>query len=176
MWFHHDKCYTEFPDKATFLYAIELPSTGGNTMFANMSQAYDHLPQTMKDKLTGWKALHVYDLATAEKVDISGDFNGIPHFSHPALITHSVTRKKALYVNRLMTARIAGLPMEESDMILEELFACAEARDIIYEHVWRLGDLLMWDNRCSAHARTDFPPTQRRLLRRWTIQGERPIP
>jgi len=83
-----------------------------------------------------------------------------------------VTGRKALYVNPLITARIEGLPEADSDALLEELFGFTEDRGLIYEHVWRAGDLVMWDNWCSCHARTDFPETERRLLRRCTIVGE----
>ena len=85
--------------------------------------------------------------------------------------THEDTGKKAVYVNRLMTEEIVGLPKEESDRLLEILFDTAERPEFVYEHVWRPGDLLLWDNRCSAHARTDFPAGERRLMLRTTVSG-----
>lgn len=176
MFFHHDTCYYEVPQRASFLYAIQVPSSGGNTLFANMYRAYDDLPPGSKARLGGRKALHVYDYDRPldQRFDISGGLDGLRHFSHPAVITHPVTGRKALYVNRLMTARIEGLPQVESDELLDELFEQGERREIVYEHVWRPGDLLMWDNLCSTHARTDFPSTETRLLRRCVIQGDRP--
>ena len=89
--------------------------------------------------------------------------------------THPATGRKALYVNRLMTVHIEGLAQQESDELLDFLFDHQEQRDLIYEHVWRPGDLLMWDNRCALHARTDFSADERRLMRRVTILGERPM-
>ena len=89
--------------------------------------------------------------------------------------THPATGRKALYVNRLMTVRIEGLPAPESDELLDLLFDHQERREFVYEHVWRPGDLLMWDNRCTLHARTDFSPHERRLMRRVTILGEKPV-
>jgi taurine dioxygenase len=89
--------------------------------------------------------------------------------------THPVTGRKALYVNRLMTVRIEGFPAQESDELLALLFDHQERREFIYEHFWRAGDLLMWDNRCTLHARTDFSPNERRLMRRVTILGEKPV-
>ena len=89
-------------------------------------------------------------------------------------ITHPVTGRRALYVNRLMTARIDGMARDESDEILAALFACAEDPSIIYEHVWRSGDFIAWDNFCSTHARTDFAASERRLLLRGMTLGERP--
>jgi taurine dioxygenase len=74
-----------------------------------------------------------------------------------------------------MTVRIEGFPAQESDELLALLFDHQERREFIYEHFWRAGDLLMWDNRCTLHARTDFSPNERRLMRRITILGEKPV-
>ncbi len=174
MYFHHDTCYYEVPHRASFLYAIEIPSTGGNTLFASMYAAYDDLPRETKNILDGRTVLQVYDYdrPVNQRFDISGGLDGLRHFSHPAVLTHPITGGKALYVNRLMTARIEGLPQDESDALLDELFDHGERRELIYEHVWRPGDLLMWDNLCSTHARTDFPAGETRLLRRCVIKGE----
>jgi len=172
MWFHHDMCYVPAPHKGTMLYAIEVPSRGGNTRFANMYAAYNAVPEALRKALAGRKALQVYDYMTTVKVDIDGDLSGIHHLWQPIFVVNPDTGRTALYVNRLMTARIDGLPRDESDAILEELFAITENPDIIYEHNWTVGDLLMWDNRCSIHARTDFPGSERRLMRRCTIEGE----
>jgi taurine dioxygenase len=73
-----------------------------------------------------------------------------------------------------MTIAIEGLPPAESDELLNALFDHQEQQQFVYEHVWRVGDILMWDNRCTLHARTDFAPTERRLLRRIAILGEKP--
>ena len=100
---------------------------------------------------------------------------GVPHFAHPVFRTHPATGRKALYVNRLMTIAIEGLPEAESDELLNVLFAHQENPAFIYEHAWRVNDLLMWDNRCALHARTDFSNDERRLMRRVTVLGERPI-
>ena len=156
MWFHHDMCYDPAPHKGTFLYAMELPSSGGNTLFANMYMAYDALDDDLKARIQGLTALQIYDFATRE----------------PVTVTHPITERRALYVNPLITARIEGVPERESRAMLDELFAFADNRDIVYEHEWRLGDVLMWDNWCSCHARTDFPAADRRMLRRCTIKGQ----
>jgi taurine dioxygenase len=171
-WFHIDGGYTERPYRYTFLYAIELPSTGGNTMFSNMYKAYDAVPAALKQRLEGKKALHIHEYKRAEKADLSGDISNIPHHYHPVFITHPDTGRKTLFVDRLMTSRIEGVGAQESDAILEQLYEIGERRDFIYEHVWKLGDFLMWDNRCTIHARTDFPKSESRLLRRCTVEGE----
>ena len=172
MWFHHDMCYDIAPHKGTFLYSMELPSTGGNTLFANMYMAYDALDDAMKKRLQGRTALQIYDFATREKVDISGDIAQYKHCVQPVTVTHPVTGRRALYVNPLITARVEDMPDDESRGMLDALFAFADNRDIVYEHEWRLGDLLMWDNWCSCHARTDFPASERRMLRRCTVKGQ----
>jgi taurine dioxygenase len=172
MWFHHDMCYDPAPHKGTFLYAMELPSSGGNTLFANMYAAYDKLSDETKVRLKGLTALQIYDFATREVVDISGDIAQYKHCVQPVTVTHPVTGRRALYVNPLITARIEDMPDDESRVLLDELFGFADDKSIVYEHEWRLGDVLMWDNWCSCHARTDFPATDRRMLRRCTIKGQ----
>ena len=171
-WFHIDGGYTPAPYRYTFLYALELPSTGGNTMFANMYKAYEAVPTALKDKLRGRKALHIHEYNRAKQANHSGDISGIPHATHPIFVTHPDTRRKTLFVDRLMTTRIEGMSAAESDAILQQLYEIGERREFIFEHVWRLGDVLMWDNRCTIHARTDFPKEERRLLRRCTVEGE----
>ncbi|MDA2932876.1 TauD/TfdA family dioxygenase [Acidobacteria bacterium AH-259-D05] len=171
LWFHHDMCYVEAPPKATLLYAVEVPAQGGNTRFANMYKAYDALSDTVQEKISGQKALQIYDYKTTEKVDLEGDISQIAHYLQPVAITHPITKRKALYVNPLITARIEGLPSQESDALLEELLRFTKSPEMIYEHRWRPGDLLVWDNLCSCHARTDFSSFERRLLRRCTLLG-----
>ena len=175
MWFHHDMCYVPVPHKGTFLYAIEIPDTGGNTRFANMYKAYDAVPPALAEQLAGRTALHVYDYVMTEKVDIDRDLGDIHHHSQPIFVTNPASGRKALYVNRLMTARIDGLPRDESDAILDQLFDIVERPENVFEHEWTPGELVMWDNLCSCHARTDFPADQRRLLRRCTIEGDGPL-
>jgi len=170
-WFHIDSGYTARPYKFTFLYALELPSSGGNTLFSNMYKAYEAVPPALKAKLKGRQALHIHEYKRSEKANLSVDISGIPHFCHPVFITHPDTGRKTLFVHRLMTARIEGLDADESDAILEQLYEIGERPEFIFEHVWQLGDFLMWDNRCTIHARTDFPKGERRLLRRCTVEG-----
>jgi alpha-ketoglutarate-dependent taurine dioxygenase len=171
-WFHIDGGYTPRPYRYTFLYAIEVPSIGGNTLFSNMYKAYEAVPSALKEKLGGRKALHIHEYNRARQANSSGDISGIPHHFHPVFITHPDTRRKTLFVDRLMTTRIEGLGAEESSAILDQLYEIGERREFIFEHVWRLDDFVMWDNRCTTHARTNFPKHERRLLRRCTVEGE----
>jgi alpha-ketoglutarate-dependent taurine dioxygenase len=170
MMFHHDMIHAEIPSKGTFLYSVEIPSTGGNTLFASGYAAYDSLDPAIRDRLEGRKALHHYNFGST----IRGDGKGVEAFAesvHPVFRTHEETGRKAVYVNRLMTVRVEGLPEDESDRLLNALFDHSERPEFVYEHVWRVGDLLLWDNQCSTHARTDFPGTERRLMLRTTLKG-----
>jgi taurine dioxygenase len=170
MMFHHDMIHAEVPSKATLLYSVEIPSAGGNTLFASGYAAYDTLDPAIRAKLEGRKALHHYNYGSTQK----GDSRGTAAFGecvHPVFRTHEDTGRKAVYVNRLMTVSVVDMPAQESDTLLHAVFDHAEKREFVYEHVWRKGDLLLWDNRCSSHARTDFPSTERRLMLRTTVKG-----
>ena len=173
MYFHHDTIYKEVPNLGTMLYAIEVPDRGGNTKFANHYLAWDALPEPIRERVGGRTAHHVYDYVVYASREGKGARAGtVDGCTHPVSIVHPATGRRALYVDRLMTMRIDGLPEDESDAILDEMFDIAEREEFVYEHVWTPGDLLLWDNLCSSHARTDFPPDQRRLLRRCQIAGD----
>jgi taurine dioxygenase len=174
MYFHSDQCYTERPAMATMLYAMEIPSRGGNTLFANMYKAYETLPREVKEQIQNKKAWNVYDYAAnpTKRGEVNPD---APRCAHPIVRTHPATKRQALYVNRLMTESIDGMPREESDELLQYLFDHSEQPQFIYEHAWRAGDLILWDNRCTLHARTDFSDKERRLMRRIAVLGEKPV-
>jgi taurine dioxygenase len=170
MMFHHDMIHAEVPSKATLLYSLEIPSAGGNTLFASGYAAYDTLDSAVRGPLEGRKAMHHYNYGSTQR----GDSRGTAAFAectHPVFRTHDDTGRKAVYVNRLMTVGIVDMPAQESEPLLNAVFDHSEKRDFVYEHVWRVGDLLLWDNRCSSHARTDFPASERRLMLRTTVKG-----
>jgi taurine dioxygenase len=173
MWFHHDTSYYPEPHRATLLYSMKLPSWGGNTCFSNMYKAYDNIPRPLRDKLEGRKVLQVHDYKRRERLDLEKiDLNAVRHFEQPIFITHPATGRKALYVSRLMSASIIGLSKTESDAALDQLFEISEDPVIVYEHAWQLGDLVIWDNWASIHARKDFPRDEPRLMRRLTVEGQ----
>ena len=177
LWFHHDMCYAVAPNRASFLYSMEVPKTGGDTMFGNMYAAYENLPARLRDAIEGKRVLQAFDEVQDRRLDLSVvPVEDVKHAWQPMVLRHPETGRRALYVNRLMSHLIEGLSQADSDGILEELYAYTEAPEIRYTHKWRPGDLLMWDNLCSIHARTDFPSTERRLMRRVTISGEPVIP
>ena len=171
MMFHHDMLHAAVPHKGTCLYSVEVPSHGGDTVFANGYAAYETLPEAVRAPLEGKRAFHHYNYGSTQK----GDGKGTAAFaqsSHPVFRTHDETGRKAIYVNRLMTERVEGLSEEESARLLAGVYDHAEKADWLYVHVWRPRDLLIWDNRCSMHARTDFPAGERRLMLRTTVEGE----
>jgi taurine dioxygenase len=175
MHFHSDQCYIEKPATGTFLYAIEVPSQGGDTLFLNMYKAYETLPAELKARVEGRKAVnaYLYDSLTRSLNQKNVDFSKHPHYSQPIVRTHPETRRKALYVNRLMTFSVEGMDENEGSALLDKLFDHIEQDQFIYAHKWRVGDLVLWDNRCTLHARTDFSDKERRLLRRHVVVGER---
>ena len=175
MEFHTDQCYLEKPAQATCLYAIEIPSEGGDTLFLNLYKAYETLAPAMRARLAGLKAENVYLYGTTSRDEVKPDFSVHRHFAHPVVRTHPATGRKALYVNRLMTWNIVGMADDESRKLLTELFDHLEQDRFIYAHKWRPGDIVLWDNRCVLHARTDFSDKERRLLRRVAIEGEMPV-
>ena len=119
MHFHTDQCHQERPAMASMLYAIEVPSEGGNTLFANGYKAYETLPAEIKRRIDGRRALNAYDYDNAATMRGTRVADGVPSYVHPVVRTHPATGRKALYVNRLMTVHIEGLPQEESDELLE---------------------------------------------------------
>lgn len=174
MMFHSDGAYAKRPFRYTLLYAIEIPPVGGNTLFANMYRAYEALPAGLRRRLAFCHAEHRYYAGTVQKDRPTESLTGVR--THPLFVAHEETGRTALYASRLLTTRIPELPADESAAVLEQLFDHAERADFIYEHVWTPGDFVMWDNRCTNHARTDFPAGERRLLRRTTVLGVDPAP
>jgi taurine dioxygenase len=122
------------------------------------------------------QVLFVYDYEKNANRKGPTNWADAPRYIHPAVIVHPETGRRSLLVNRLMADSVVGLAREESDALIEQLCQAAERREHVYEHVWRVGDLLIWDNRCTLHARTDFDAAERRVLRRMAIKGARPIP
>ena len=171
VWFHHDGSFKEIPYAATVLYGMAVTSTGGETVFANMYMAYDRLSEATKKRIDGLDGLNVYDYARTGRVDLEQDISNINHWVHPLVIRHPDTGRRALYVSPLITARIEGLSKTESDTLLEELFRYQEDNEIIFEHKWSAGDLVMMDNRSITHARRDFPAGEPRMLRRTMVEG-----
>jgi taurine dioxygenase len=175
MQFHSDQCYQERPAMGSMLYSIEIPAEGGNTLFANGYKAWEALPEDVKQRVQGLKAIQVYDYGggVLDREAMVSPEAGVA-YAHPVARTHPATGRKSLYVNRLMTHHIEGVAPEESERLLALMFETLERPEFVYEHRWKVGDVLLWDNRCTLHARRDFDPSERRWLRRVTIKGDKP--
>ena len=167
--FHSDGAHRAQPYRATTLYAIKIPTRGGETRFANMTAAYDALSDAMKHRLAGRRARYVYDVRATLREHTNEADDSLSSAEHPIIRTHPRTGRRAIYLSRLMTRNIVGMDRSESDALLEELFQHIEQARFVYAHSWALSDLLIWDNRCLNHARNDFPPAEERHLRRVTV-------
>ena len=166
--FHFDRIHQAVPNKAGVLHALEIPDAGGETLFGNMCEAYETLPAALRSRLDGLTALNTYEYGQthAERKTLDAE---APTAVHPVVRTLPDSGKKALYVCRLMTDHVNGLPADESRELLDALCRHAEDPRFGYEHVWQKGDTLIWDNRCAIHARKDFDTGQRRVMKRVTV-------
>ena len=169
MHFHSDGSHRDVPYRATTLYAVQIPSRGGETKFANLYEAYDALPEATKTRIANLKAGYIYDVYATLRDQVNEAADNLSNAVHSLVKTHPETGRKSLYLSRLMTRRIVGMDRAESDALLNELFEHAERPEFVYAHVWSVGDLLIWDNRCLNHARNDFPAEEIRLMRRVTV-------
>ena len=179
MFFHSDMCYLEQPCMAALLHAIAIPPEGGNTVFASMVAAYETLPADLNAALEGRQAMHSYEpgygASNVQARIHTPATDTTRSYAHPVFRTHPATGKKSLYVNRLMTECIVGMPRAESDALLTRVFDHQERPEFQYEHRWRVGDVLIWDNRCTLHARRNFDDAHLRKLRRVTVKGDKPF-
>jgi taurine dioxygenase len=173
MWFHTDKCYRERPHRVSFLYGIEIPSEGGHTKFASLYAAYDKLPDEMKRRFADAMVMQGHEYGVGRRIRLDVDLASIHHCRQPMVVANPGSGRKALYVSRQNTMWIEGMDRTESEALLTFLFDLTEDPAHIYEHIWRPGDLVMWDNLACLHARTDWPKSETRMLRRCTVEGER---
>ena len=179
--YHTDHSNSETPPKATLLLAIKLPASGGDTQYVNMAAAYDALPEVTKERIAGLTAMHVYQSKHSDRqlIGLTDEAKrNIPAVVyHPIVRTHPESGRKSIYINPIRIDGIDG--MEETDALnlLNELLQHAIQEQFQYRHKWRLGDLVMWDNRCLLHkANGDYDhETQSRYLYRVMLQGDRPF-
>ena len=175
---HTDDSYFKVPAKATMLQSIVIPSSGGQTKFSNTRKAYEDLPDLRKQEVDGLEAVHGYDTPRAPgrpKVRTQDEKDETPDVVHPLIRTHEDTGRKSFYFNSNRTDRIVGLEREESDALLDEVYERISRPVYQYNHEWRVGDLLLWDNRCLVHAvNVDYPVGEKRLHQRILLKGKRP--
>jgi taurine dioxygenase len=177
---HTDMSYLEDPPKASMLYAIEIPPAGGNTGFTSMYRAYDALPETLKRRLAGRRVKHdgTYNSGgyLREGVTPTDDPREAPGTYHPIVCTHPETGRKCLYLGRRRNAYIEGLDIAESEALLDEVWRYATRDELTWYNTWRVGDVVLWDNRCTMHRRDPFDASSRRVMHRTQMKGEaRPV-
>ena len=158
--FHSDLSYLERPGNLSVLYAVELPATGGQTQWCNCTAAYAARDDTMKRKLKGMRAVHRHHVEAQ---------NPVVHIAHPIVRTHPETGRRSLYVGPHLTRYVAGVDRAEGDALLAVLYAHIEQPQFTWTHEWRIGDVVLFDNRPTMHRRLAFPPDQRRLMKRTQI-------
>jgi taurine dioxygenase len=176
---HTDSSFYEVPPSASILYAVEIPPAGGNTSFANMYLAYDRMPESLRGRVQGRTikndVVHNTGGQIRDGYEEGGDIRFTPGPSHPIVRTHPETGCNTLYLGRRPYAYVNGLSIEESERLLEDLWAHATRATFTWEHVWREGDVIIWDNRCVLHRRDSFDPASRRLMYRTYVKGSRPV-
>ena len=178
--FHTDHSNHPRPPKATMLFAVELPSRGGDTQYVNMHAAYRDLPEATKQRIDGLKAMHVYFSKYSPRslgyIDEDSLRRVPPPGIHPLVRTHPENGRKALYLNPVRMESILGLEDADALALIDELMRHATQKKYEYRHTWRPGDWVMWDNRSVMHqANADYDMNERRYLYRLMLKGEAPI-
>lgn len=172
---HTDMSYAARPPIASVLYALEIPATGGDTYFANMYDAFAGLPKDLREKIQGRQANQDSSYTSAGELragaDPVVDVTHAPGARHPIVLPHPDTGRDALYLGRRTNGYICGLPLTESEALLDTLWAACTRAELVYRHRWRVGDLIMWDNRCVIHRRDSFDPVARRIMHRTQINA-----
>ena len=176
---HSDNSYREAPLSYSLLHAVELPPSGGETCFTSMYLAWETLPPGLKVRVAGLEIKHdmTYNSAGVLRRGFAHVTDPVtaPGPWHPVVRTHPQTGHDALYLGRRPNAYARGLPLEESNALIEALWAHATDERFAWCHRWALGDVLIWDNRCVMHRRNAFDPNARRIMHRLQFSGDRPV-
>lgn len=170
---HSDLSYDANPSDISMLYSVRIPKEGGDTLFANMVAAYEALPDATRARIEGRTAVHLYGYrGGGAVVGLNEDQDaGHPPVSHPIVRTHRESGRKALFVNPGFTVKVEGMAEDDSDALLEDLFAHATRPEFVYRHKWRQGEIVACDNRATMHAATGGYEGQPRTLWRMIVGG-----
>ncbi|HEU0061332.1 MAG TPA: TauD/TfdA family dioxygenase [Hyphomicrobiaceae bacterium] len=172
---HTDMSYLELPPDASMLYALEIPPQGGDTWICGMQAAWAALPEALKEQLRGRRIKHdgTYNSGgfLRQGVEATDDPHQAPGAWHPAVCRHPVTGAPSLYLGRRRNSYVEGLSPAASEALLDALWAHIDRPELRYEHKWRVGDLLLWDNRSTMHRRDPFDQSARRVMHRTQIKG-----
>jgi taurine dioxygenase len=177
---HTDHGFMERPAGFTMLLAREVPAKGGDTSFLNMYRAYEELPDDLRGRVQGRSVKHqASHSSTGQRrpgwLDLaSDDPRDLPGAVHPIVRTHPETGRKALFLGRRFGSYVPPLPLEQSEALLDEIWAHATRDEFAWTQKWRVGDLIIWDNRCTMHRRDGFAGHGRRRMHRLMTRGERP--
>ncbi len=172
---HADMTYVERPPMAAILYAIEIPPAGGDTYWASMYRAYETLPAELKKEIEGREAVHdaTYNSAGVMRKGFKEvtDPRSAPGARHPLVRTHPQTARRSLFLGRRRNSYVVGMELEESERLLDRLWRHATQAQFTFRQHWRVGDVVVWDNRCTLHRRDAFDPRARRLMHRTQIRA-----
>jgi taurine dioxygenase len=177
--FHTDHSNHPRPPKATTLFAVDLPSSGGDTQYVNMHDAYDDLPEATRRKINGLKAVHAYLSKYSPRplgyLSEESQKKLPPPGVHPLVRTHPENGRKALFLNPVRMESILGMEDADALKLIGELMAHATQKKYEYRHKWRHGDWVLWDNRSVMHqANPDYDMNEHRFLYRLMLKGEVP--
>jgi len=172
---HTDMSYLPEPPKASALYALEVPSAGGDTSFCTMYGAWDALPGDLRARALTMRVKHdgTYNSGGYVRMGVTptDDPRTAPGTLHPLVCVHPETGRQHLYLGRRRNAWLEGLSLDESNALLDRIWELATADPLTWSHQWRVGDLVLWDNRCVMHRRDAFDPGSRRIMHRTQIKG-----
>jgi len=179
-YWHTDYSYLEIPARATLLYSIQVPQSGGDTLFSDQVAAYDDLPESMKQRLDGLMGIHLYgnrdDMDPASRTrayppdDRQKQVRGIAHLRHPIVRTHPLTGRKSLYAVSGTSIGIEGMPEHEALRLLRELAAHSTQPKYQFSVRYGIGDVVIWDNAAVLHSATLVDPDDARTLWRITVK------
>jgi taurine dioxygenase len=178
---HTDSSFVDVPPAASLLRSLECPppSAGGATSFLNCYSAYDALPEATKQRIDGLTMIHAATHSSAgvanRGFEAVEDVSKVPGARQPMVRTHPETGKKSLFLGRRINAYVIGLPVAESEELLDELWNHMVQDKFTWTQEWQVGDLVWWDNRCAMHRRDAFDPSTRRLMHRTQLKGTRPV-
>lgn len=176
---HTDSSFYEVPPGASILHSLEIPPVGGNTEFANMYQAYDAMSAALRERVRGRTikndVVHNTGGQIRDGYEDGMDIRTSPGPSHPIVRTHPDTGYNTLYLGRRPYAYVNGLTVGESERLLDDMWSHATQAAFTWHHVWKVGDVIIWDNRCVLHRRDSFDPNARRLMYRTYVKGTRPV-
>lgn len=177
---HCDMTYIDTPPMAALLHALDVPPSGGDTFWANMYLAYETLPGTLRKAISGRRAIHdaTYNSAGMMRKGMKEvtDPREAPGARHPLVVRHPETGRAALYLGRRRNSYIVGLALDESNELLDQLWAHATQQEFTFRQQWQPYDLILWDNRCTLHRRDAFDPAVSRIMHRTQIKGAATVP